>query len=163
PNLEEALQRLRAALALDPPRSRWVQLATADEGGIARVRTVVLHDVDGDGVLSIATDAASGKCRDLRVRPRAEVCVLSRERLEQHRVLARFEVVDAARSEREVGLGERRRALWRSLEPREKGYYLSPPPGLELNAFPADALKAEAHEPDPVPRFALLLGAIERI
>jgi hypothetical protein len=163
PVLDEALARVRALLDQDPPRSRWAQLATVDEAGAARVRTLVLHGLDDDAIVAFATDSASGKARDLRARPRAEVCLLSREKLEQARLLARFDVVDAARSERDQGLGARRRELWKLLAPGEKGYYVSPPPGLELSAFDKDAFKAESHEPEPVPRFAVLLGAVERI
>lgn len=163
PILDEALARLRALLDADPPRSRWAQLATTDDAGAARVRTVVLAKLDDDAIVALATDSASQKARDLRARPRAELCLLSREKLEQARLLARWDVVDGARAERDQGLGARRRELWQQLPPGEKGYYVSPPPGLDLAAFGKDAFKAEATEPEPVPRFTVLLGAVERI
>jgi hypothetical protein len=49
------------------------------------------------------------------------------------------------------------------MPPAERGYYVSPPGGIDLAAFPKDAWRAEAQEPEPVARFAVLLGAVERI
>lgn len=151
--LREVTAGLRDALAADPPRSHWVQLATVDGTGAARVRTVLLHDVSDDGVLTFATDAASGKVAHLRARPRAEVCVLSRERLSQWRLLARFVEGDAAA----------RRTIWRQLPPHERGYYDSPPPGIERAQFPESAFHEEARSDEPAERFVVLLGTVERV
>jgi len=151
--LREVLESVRAALAADPPRSRWVQLATVDERGAARVRTLVLHSLSDDAVMTFATDAASGKVAHLRARPRAEVCVLSREKLEQWRLLARFAEGDEPA----------RRAVWRSLPPGERGYYVSPEPGRERSSYPEDAFKGEAHGEEPAARFTVLIATIEEV
>jgi hypothetical protein len=163
PSRREALERLRRALDEEPPRSRWIQVATVDENGVARLRTVVLHGIDDEARLSIATDAASRKVADLRRAPRAEACLLARRSLEQFRLLARFEIVDDSLADREPALGELRRRLWRALEPREKGYYVSPPAGLDRERFAPEAFHVECHDPEPVVRFCLLLGALEAV
>ncbi len=151
--LEEAVTRARRALLAAPPTSQWVQVATLGPEGAARVRTVVLHEIGDDGTLSIATDDASEKVRALRQDPRAEVLLLSREHLEQWRFSVRFEIVDAKAPEQ-----DERRALWKRMPPREKGYYVSPPAGRDRSSYPASAFHAEAHEPEPVERFVFLRG-----
>jgi hypothetical protein len=151
--LAEALAGVRAALGANPPRSRWAQLASVDESGAARVRTLVLHEVTDDATLVFATDAASGKVAQLGAHPRGEVCLVSHERLEQWRLLARFE---KARD-------DERRHIWRALTPKERSYYTNPPPGLERARFPESAFKAEAHGDEPAARFVVLVGRVEKI
>lgn len=53
---------------------RFAQLATVDEHGHPRCRTVVVRELDADGTLRFTADAGSAKVSQIAAEPRAELC-----------------------------------------------------------------------------------------
>jgi len=79
---------LRDALDLEfgPTRPRIATLATADELHRPRARSVILRQLDDDGVLHLTSDARSSKNRHLRTTPFAELVIYLPTRREQFRL-----------------------------------------------------------------------------
>src|SRR5690349_9877154 len=98
---------LRNALGDEFERRPLVMtLATADETGAPRARSVVCRDLHDGGGLVFATDARSDKARHLRRDPRAEAVLWLEAAFVQFRFRGRIELIDDA---------DRRVALWRAL------------------------------------------------
>jgi pyridoxamine 5'-phosphate oxidase len=71
----EWVEQLRAGLTGEfGTGPKIVTLATVDEGGAPRARSVVVRMLRDDGALLVACDIRSDKDVQLRIRPRAEVC-----------------------------------------------------------------------------------------
>ena len=95
-------QRLRAAQKREgsAAHARWVQLATVNNDGCPRVRTVVFRGWVGDAQLDIFSDARSNKFNDLNHQPEAEICWLFPKAKQQYRFRG---VIDILNPDNEPG------------------------------------------------------------
>lgn len=124
------LSELRAALQQNR-RQRHVQVATSHPEDGPTVRTVVLRQVDDDGVLAFFTDTRSEKVRHLREDDRIEVHAWWSKGRVQFRLRGRAEL--------SVDDGDRlRQRLWSRLQEEDLERFHGPTPGQPVEeAAPA--------------------------
>lgn len=139
------LPELRSALDAEfADRPRVAALATVDEDGRPRVRSVVCRRVEAHGDLWLCSDARSAKNAQLKHNPAAELAFWLPSRREQYRVSGSVAVLSARSPD------PRRAALWAGLADPARALFAWPEPGQPLdsdpNAFTA-ALPADAPLP----------------
>jgi pyridoxamine 5'-phosphate oxidase len=104
-----------------PPRIG--SLATVDEEGRPRVRSVVCRRLEDDGSLWFASDARSAKNRETRVHPFGEVAFWLPTLREQFRVAGKLNIIST---------GDRRDRAWAELSDRARALFFWHPPGGPL-------------------------------
>lgn len=125
PGWRDALERALEAGA-DRPGSRFFQLATVDEAGWPRARTVVFRGfLDGTDRPTFTTDSRSEKVGQLASDPRAEACWWFEATREQFRLSGRAEVIGPGHPT----LAHARAAAWAGLSESSRASFLWPDPG----------------------------------
>ena len=111
-------------------RPRIATLATVDERGRPRARSVVCRKLTDDGATWYVSDGRSEKNAHVRANPSAEIVFWLSGRREQFRILGTMTIVD----------GPDRAMLWRELSDAARALFAWPPPGrprvLDPAAFP---------------------------
>ncbi len=152
------LPELRAALDAEyASRPYVVALATVDENGRPRVRSVVCRRAQPDGTLWVCSDARSGKNTQLRRNPHTELVFWLPGRREQFRVAGWVEIVSAETDD------PRRGELWGELSDAARALFAWPEPGAPRHPDPAafpEAIDAGGPIPDT---FDLLVIAPEEV
>lgn len=145
--MSDWVAEMKAALDAEyGAKPRIAALATVDEGGRPRVRSVVCRRVEEDGSLWVASDARSDKNEQIRARPFGEMVFWLSTRREQFRVAGEMEVVR--------GDDLRRIPAWRDLSDSARALFLWEPPGMPIigtggdnpERVPADAAIPESFE-----------------
>lgn len=137
--LTAALQRHRTQ-----PISRYLQLATVDDGGRPHNRTVVFRGFGPASEVLVLTDARSGKVAHLQRNPAAEACWYFAGTREQFRLTLHIALHDASATGAWAVL---RRDLWQARKAAGQAEWLG---------FVPDAPLAE-----PVDAFVLLAGTVQ--
>lgn len=119
--------------------SRYLQLASVDECGEPRNRTVVFRGFGDSDALLIITDQRSEKYTQLLARPHVEVCWYFTISREQFRLRGRARMVTDAYSEQDL-----RAQVWSALSPAAKEQFFWSHPGLPLPDDSADLNSAES-------------------
>jgi pyridoxamine 5'-phosphate oxidase len=102
------------------PRPRIVALATVDERGRPRVRSVVCRRIEEDGTLWVASDARSAKNRHIRANPAVEVVFWLPAAREQFRLAGTASFLDDHAA---------RERVWRELSDESRALFAWPEPG----------------------------------
>ncbi|MDB5352588.1 MAG: hypothetical protein JWN86_3835 [Planctomycetota bacterium] len=119
-------------------------LATVDDAGRPRVRSVVCRNVEEDGTLWVASDARSEKNREARAHPFGEIAFWLPTLREQFRV---------AGSLRISAMGDRRDRVWAELSDASRALFFWPPPG--------GPIREDAELPDRVDVSTQIPGTFE--
>jgi pyridoxamine 5'-phosphate oxidase len=103
------------------PQSRYLQLATKDERGWPRNRTVVFRGwLEPSSRLQFVTDVRSAKIQALSQYPEAEICWYFAKTREQYRIAGLLQL------ERE---GTNRQRAWQAISEKAQQQFGWPPPG----------------------------------
>ena len=137
--LQRALKRNRRE-----PFSRYFQLASVDDEGVPRVRTVVFRGMAADGEsLLLITDGRSSKVEQVKQRAAVEICWYFTISREQFRISGAI----ACHTPEDDPLGERAR-VWSGLSAAARAQFFWPTPGAPLEGHPAKTVADEASMPD---------------
>ncbi len=105
-------------------------LATVDDAGRPRVRSVVCRKVEDTGALWVVSDARSEKNREIRARPFGEIAFWLPSLRQQFRIAGSLVVTSA---------GNRRDLAWAELSDAARALFFWDPPGYpigEVGEFP---------------------------
>jgi len=141
-------------------RPRIAQLATVDEGGRPRVRSVVCRRVSDAGALVVASDGRSPKNQQVRENGSTELAFWLTGRRKQFRVGGSTAVIDASASGEEKSLRE---AVWREISDAARALFVWPASG----GTPSDTdveFAASLEKNSPIPAsFELLVVSAEEV
>jgi pyridoxamine 5'-phosphate oxidase len=130
------------------PQSRYLQLATKDDRGLPRNRTVVFRGwLEPESKLQFVTDIRSAKIQVLDRYPEAEVCWYFAKTREQFRIAGLLQL------EKE---GDNRKRAWQALSEKAQQQFSWPPPG-ETRAAEIAFDRGELDALNPPETFGLLL------
>lgn len=143
----EWVEALRAGFAAEfGTGPKVVTLATVEDGGVPRARSVVCRDVTDDGMLLVASDRRSEKNGQVRSCPPAEICVWLPTQRRQFRVRGMVSVLSAAgtvkwygyeRATDERRIRAFRERMWSELSEESRALFFWPHPGEMLVREPA--------------------------
>lgn len=143
----------------DGPTRRYVQLATVDEDGCGRCRTVLFRELlDDPPRLMFVTHCQSPKARQMRENPWGEACWYFRATLEQFRFLGRYEPLgaDCADAQRPF-----RRQVWEQMPEKGRKLFYWPAPG-ELRT-PETNFEPQGDMATPPASFCIVLLEVVRV
>ncbi len=126
-------------------------LATVDEAGRPRARSVVCRRIDDDGSAWIASDARSDKNEQVREDRWAELVVWLPQPRQQFRLAGEVYVLGPDDP------SGRRRALWDGLTDASRSLFVWPPPGAKREANPAAFPEGVAATVEPPESFEILI------
>lgn len=138
---------------------RVAAMATIDDHGHPRVRSVICRNVEPGGVLWICSDRRSAKNAHLRRNPAAELAFWLPTRREQYRVAGSVTILDADSGD------PRRPSLWAALSEPSRALFLGPSPGDPVHQEPQSPPYPDAEpsvRPMPV-NFEILLLSPSRV
>lgn len=126
-------------------RPRIAALATVDEQGRPRVRSVVVRRIESDGAVWVCSDARSAKNIQLRANPAAEMVFWLPGRGEQFRLAGEVAVIGDGDAD------PRRETLWGELSQATRALFFGPGPGQSSDADAASLDSTVANDgPAPV-------------
>jgi pyridoxamine 5'-phosphate oxidase len=125
-------------------------LATVDSTGNPHVRHVVCRRIDGDGNVTITSDARSAKNQHILHNPHAELAIWLPQKRQQFRIAG------------SISIEQRRDEIWRDLSDSTRATFFWPTPAEPLNRKEvfADAVPASVNPP---PSFEVLLLAPNQV
>lgn len=143
-SLVRALHRNRSQA-----QSRYIQLATRDDRGWVRNRTVVFRGwLNPGSQLKFVTDRRSAKMASLSEFPQAEACWYFAKTREQFRIAGILRLEMAA---------EQRRQAWQELSAKARQSFAWPTPGEVRSSDAAFLPSEECERLDPPDTFGLLV------
>jgi pyridoxamine 5'-phosphate oxidase len=145
--LESLRELLRKEYGDRPPT---VSLATIGLDGSPRARTVVLRDIEGEGLHIFVSDARSEKNQELRKRPEAELVHWLPGQRVQFRVMGTAVVIRAGAQFHE------RLRVWRDLSDATRAMFFWPAPGERRVEGWEDFRDSVGADVDPPESFELI-------
>jgi PPOX class probable FMN-dependent enzyme len=137
------LEPFRTAELSEEGRQLILSLATIGVTGDPKVRSVICRRIDERGQIWIASDARSGKHRELHAYPRASAVAWFPAVREQFRFDGPARILDSATDIPD------RVELWRALPPTTRAMFFWPAPGTPRVSTESFVASSEALEPPP--------------
>lgn len=151
------LQQLTKSLhkTRSQPESRYFQLATVDEYGAPRCRTVVFRGLTESNALSIISDTRSNKWPELEHNARAEICWYFTKTREQYRFETQCRLFNAAQQNTFT------QQYWQKLSDAGKKQFFWGTPGDARD--PSQPLKSQGDFSQPPAHFSVLVFDVQSV
>jgi pyridoxamine 5'-phosphate oxidase len=137
-------------------------MGSVDRLGRARVRYVVLRDVDASAAtITVTTDARSAKIADVQQQPVGEITFWLPDIRVQLRLLCRWKIIKSdSRNPTEIAM---RMAAWTRLSPATQKTFFQPTPGKKCGSTNRQRPLTPVDLSEPPASFAALIGTVGAI